>query len=567
MSIHAHGSFAELLQLAVTADSAPDFLVRALRMVLNDLRCEYGVLAEVTWTRDTAAELHILAQTRQGSEDETYDAPILREQTPLPISLSIPAAARHHVVREIPSILVLVQEQPPRQRHRYQAFLFGHPDSGTLLLVVDPGPVAKGLRVSTTSQLLFLVLHTLVRLWQDARLYESADALLKQALSEEDTASNRLLDIFDHLPQGVICIDIHGFLTHISRPAIDMLGLDACTVVPAQTHFSTLLSGHGRSVDQQADRLRSTLRWIFQQRTKPSVDDIPEQFDLHTSDDGLLHVRHVNLRQGVHALILSTSSWRTDLLTGPDTEPIDTNEDTFQSSLIARAQLAEESRLQTEQLLATIARQLLDPVRTLQQSAAKLIMEAELPKPVLLQQLTCINQISSRLAHLVSDAMDYHLVTQATLRPEAVDLEPLLNMTVKEVFTQMVPNSCSTFPLPKVQADPSLLIRAFSHLIQFSWDLRKSDEPLRIRLRFSKEQSTFVLSDNGQGLDMKILQDLFKEPLLEYQPIESPVHRSGRSLAVARKIFDMHGGALEVLSIPGVGTTYYFQLQLVEQHA
>lgn len=555
---------AELLRMAVTEESGPDLLARALQLVLEEVGSDYGVLAEVTWTRDTSAQLHLLAQTQQPFPDPVDVGtlrPGLRPQSPLPITLATPATGNQHLVREIPATLVLEKGAHSHERHRYQAFIFGHPESGALLLVLDPGPVASGHRVSHISKLLFLALQAVVRLWQDAQLRESAEALLEQAIAGEDPAGNRLLDMLDHMTQGVICVDIHGYLMHISKPAFPMLGLAESSVTP-ETHISSLLSSQGRSIDQHAGQLRPALRWIFQQRTEPSVDDFPEQFTLHLPPDRSIHVHHVVLQEGLHALILSELPQFDETTNTSDAAPITGDDAWFQAKLFTQARLAEESRHQTEQLISTIARQLLDPVRVLQQSAERLFNDATLPRATQIEHLTRIDHTASRLAALVSDAVDYQLVAQATLRPETLDLDPLLRMTVQEVFSQMGDDSCSVGSLPQVQADPSMVIRAFSHLIQFSWDLRKPDEALRIRLSFSNDQNAFVLSDNGQGLDMAILQDLVKAPLLECQPTEKPVRQSGRSLAIARKIFDMHRGAFEVLSIVGVGTTYYFQLPL-----
>ena len=158
--------------------------------------------------------------------------------------------------------------------------------------------------------------------------------------------------------------------------------------------------------------------------------------------------------------------------------------------------------------------------------------------------------------------VDYHLVAKSTVRAEVVDLESLVALTTQGVFTDLAPGSIIVGKMPAVRADPSLLIRALSHLINFARDHSRPEEPLRIRIGFSNSQQSFVLSDNGTGMDMGLINKLVNVPLSETHPLAQGLVQSGRSLAVAKKIINMHGGAFEVISMLGVGTTCYFQLPL-----
>jgi signal transduction histidine kinase len=66
----------------------------------------------------------------------------------------------------------------------------------------------------------------------------------------------------------------------------------------------------------------------------------------------------------------------------------------------------------------------------------------------------------------------------------------------------------------------------------------------------------FFVQDNGIGFDMKFKDRLFNM----FQRLDSSQPGTGIGLAMCRKIVDRHGGKIDVESVEGQGSTFFFTL-------
>jgi len=550
----------DLLRLAVEVEEMAHPLQQALQTILRATGSSQGLLAELPWCDDRQTRLLPVASMRL-----VPGAAPSRELSP---PLSRPGGLTLHLRRqqldngailEAPLEHLLAPsdpESPAAPGLPLIAYVFGRENTGHYLLALERHLGSVGLADHDGAYLLFQALETLLHSWNLASMKSSAEALLEQALAGNTEADAGTHPVFDHLQQGVVQIDVNGYVEFISQPALRLLDLSH---LPAgeHTHFSTLLSHAGQPFEPHASQLPDHLRWIFEQRTLPPVDAIPSSFLLHQDGAPALLVEKVHLQEGSHGLILSAGVG----LPPPasDSEQVQR----FEAIISSHARQATDCKRETEELLASVARNFLDPIRYVHQQAERLLRSDPAAQPERDDSLRKIAKTAAHLSDLIADVVDYHLVAKSTVRAEVVDLESLVQLTTQGVFTDLAPGSVIVGKMPAVRADPSLLIRALSHLINFARDHSKPDEPLRIRIGFSNSQQSFVLSDNGTGMDMGLINKLVNVPLSETHPLAQGLVQSGRSLAVAKKIINMHGGAFEVISMQGVGTTCYFQLPLV----
>ncbi|MBW8469104.1 MAG: HAMP domain-containing histidine kinase [Thiobacillus sp.] len=548
-----------LLRLAVEVEEMAHPLQQALQTIMRATGSSEGLLAELPWSEDLQTRLQPVASLRLAP-----DTPPSRQ---LSQPWSNPGGLRLHLqlqqlengaVLESPleHLLTPSDAAPPADPGLpLIAYVFGSENTGHYLLALERHIGSVGLADHDGAHLLFQALETLLHGWNLSSMRASVEALLEQALAGDTEADTGTHHLFNQLRQGVIQIDINGYIEYISQPALRLLGVDHLSTTE-QTHFSALLSNASHHFTPDSSGLPDNLRWIFEQRTLPSVDSIPDRFTLHREQGGNLRIEKVDHHEGFHALILSACNHESDNETTPD----DTLR--FDEIISRHARRANETRQESEELLAAVARNFLDPIRYLHQQAANLLDPSPARESERTEALRKITNTTAHLAELINDVVDYHLVTKSTVHAEVVDLESLVRLTAQSVFPDLGPGALIIGNMPTVRASPSLVIRALSHLINFARDHRKPEEPLRLRLGFSNSQQSFVLSDNGTGVEMDLINKLVNVPLAETHPLDTGLVQSGRSLAVAKKIISMHGGAFEVISMLGVGTTVYFQLPL-----
>ncbi|MGB8276207.1 MAG: XrtA/PEP-CTERM system histidine kinase PrsK [Alphaproteobacteria bacterium] len=139
---------------------------------------------------------------------------------------------------------------------------------------------------------------------------------------------------------------------------------------------------------------------------------------------------------------------------------------------------------------------------------------------------------------------------QGTAAQPAVDLAPMLRQVVKQKGgTRALVLDCRDNGLA-VAADPDRLASVVGHLIQNAIDAVDENGSVEVRLRAEDDKAVIEVKDNGPGMDAEFVrQHLFR-------PFRTTKDASfGLGLYETREFARQHGGALDVDSRPGHGTT------------
>jgi signal transduction histidine kinase len=112
--------------------------------------------------------------------------------------------------------------------------------------------------------------------------------------------------------------------------------------------------------------------------------------------------------------------------------------------------------------------------------------------------------------------------------------------------------------------DPHLLGRVFRHLLENAARHTPPGTRIVLRSRRTGERLEFSVEDNGPGIDALDLPLIFEK---FYRGKRGAIvgKGSGMGLAIVRAILSAHGGAIEVSSIPGQGTSFRFWVPLIEK--
>jgi PAS domain S-box-containing protein len=174
----------------------------------------------------------------------------------------------------------------------------------------------------------------------------------------------------------------------------------------------------------------------------------------------------------------------------------------------------------------------------------------------LLQDIIAI----SRLDHI--PALDFEAVNLCQLLQETVEkFRPAFEQRLQKVTLDL-----PTLPL-MAQANSDELQRVLVNLIENAVSYTPEQGEIALRVLQAEQQAVFEIRDTGIGMTPEEMQQIFSRFYRSPQARKMSVTGTGLGLAMVRKIIDMHGGDIQVESVPGEGSTFRVYLTLVAQRA
>jgi signal transduction histidine kinase/DNA-binding response OmpR family regulator len=231
---------------------------------------------------------------------------------------------------------------------------------------------------------------------------------------------------------------------------------------------------------------------------------------------------------------------------------------------------AEEARRLKQQFAQTISHELRTPLNLIVGFTEAMIQSPEyygepLPRRYL-RDLSIVFRNANHLQSLVNDVLDLARIeaAQMALQLERVALEPFLN-EVKEMACSMVEKHQLTFAFEKdvdltdLYMDPIRIKQVIYNLLSNA--ARFTDEGgITLRVLKGRQAVTFVVADTGIGIAAEDIPRIF-EPFVQLEnPMRRRIGGAGLGLSISRQLIDMHGSQLEVVSQPGKGSTFSFNL-------
>jgi two-component system phosphate regulon sensor histidine kinase PhoR len=171
----------------------------------------------------------------------------------------------------------------------------------------------------------------------------------------------------------------------------------------------------------------------------------------------------------------------------------------------------------------------------------------------------------ARLEKLINNFLDYvrldlHLITPLT---SAIQLEEACQEAVSQIQpladAKGVTLQTEFPPEPLVlQADPLLLQRALSNLLENAVKYSPPGSRVSLEVRAPEGEFQFSVQDQGPGIALQDQAHLFE---LLYRGKSAGVESGlGLGLAIVKRIIDAHGGRIWVTSQEGQGATFSFTL-------
>jgi two-component system, OmpR family, sensor histidine kinase NblS len=188
--------------------------------------------------------------------------------------------------------------------------------------------------------------------------------------------------------------------------------------------------------------------------------------------------------------------------------------------------------------------------------------------------LDTANRETDRLTRLVNDVLDLSKLESSKIYSfEAVEMSQAIEQTLrtyqlnakdkgiellKEIETQ----------LPAVLGNYDLLLQVFANLVGNALKFANDGDLVAIRAYVAPDVPSTVrieVADTGIGIAPEDQSAIFER----FFRVENRVHTlegTGLGLSIVRNIIDKHHSQINLISEDGVGTTFWFDLQVYDPH-
>ncbi|MFN9000970.1 MAG: ATP-binding protein [Holosporales bacterium] len=203
----------------------------------------------------------------------------------------------------------------------------------------------------------------------------------------------------------------------------------------------------------------------------------------------------------------------------------------------------------------------------LQQTASTKLDEEEKDR------LHTIMKMAQRMDNLINSLMAFSDVNLRTMNLHEVNLNQVLQDVLEDLSAMIKRNRVEIkIPreLPYVLCDPLRIAEVLSNLISNA--IKYNDKKTKIvemgydfrvipGLQDEEKKMVFYVKDNGIGIDPDYFDKIFQIFKRIYSPALSS-EGSGAGLTIVKRIIDRHQGHIWLESKPGVGSTFFFTLNV-----
>jgi signal transduction histidine kinase len=230
--------------------------------------------------------------------------------------------------------------------------------------------------------------------------------------------------------------------------------------------------------------------------------------------------------------------------------------------------LLELDRLKDE-FVATASHELRTPLTSLSGYLEMSLDPAEGPlSPTRESHLRIVKRNADRLAVLVDQLL---FLARADSHPLALDRQPVdLAEILSEAADTARPAAgaknislvIAGEPPPGVLADRPQLLRVVDNLVANAVKFTPDGGSVRLAARREGDSAVLEVTDTGLGIPRAEQQHLFNRFFRGTNAVEKAIPGSGLGLAISQVIAEAHGGAIQLESTPGAGSTFRLALPL-----
>lgn len=218
------------------------------------------------------------------------------------------------------------------------------------------------------------------------------------------------------------------------------------------------------------------------------------------------------------------------------------------------------------EFVANVSHELRTPI-TLIRGALETLMEGawkdEAHAPEFLQMA---QNHAGRLSRLVEDLLELSRLESGgdVVRPRQVHPDTILER-IRETFAPLAEKKKQRLSIESaapedLEADPDLLERALSNLVDNAVKYTPEGGRITVEARGESDHTAFVVRDSGPGIPEIHLPRVFERFYRVEKSRSRELGGTGLGLAIVKHIAQLHGGSVTVQSKPGAGTAFTLRI-------
>jgi signal transduction histidine kinase len=223
---------------------------------------------------------------------------------------------------------------------------------------------------------------------------------------------------------------------------------------------------------------------------------------------------------------------------------------------------------QKDEFLAVLAHELRNPLAPMRTGLDLLLRyQQQAPPPAVERTLAAMNRQLHHMVRLIDDLLDVSRISRGLLelKRERVDLASLVRSTVdgarpwferrKQVISVDISGELSA------HADSTRVAQILTNLLHNAAKFTPEGGSIRVELARAGEHAALRVIDSGSGIRADQLDRVFDMFARVERPGVAPESGLGIGLALARRLAEMHGGSLSVVSEgEGRGSTFTLRI-------
>lgn len=227
--------------------------------------------------------------------------------------------------------------------------------------------------------------------------------------------------------------------------------------------------------------------------------------------------------------------------------------------IVSRAQaiIRRQSSARYREFIAKAAHELRTPMTSIYGFTA-LLKSRDYEREVVRDVVDTVHEQAERLVHLSNELLDLSRIESRGRQGLVLEPQPLAPLLERAAAEQAVPGDARRVNtdlepgLPALRLDRVKIAQALSNMLSNACKFSPPGTPVTLRAFREGERVGIRVTDRGIGMSGEELGHLF-EPFWRSEK-SSEIPGSGLGMALTREIVQLHGGSIEVASVPGEGT-------------
>lgn len=226
------------------------------------------------------------------------------------------------------------------------------------------------------------------------------------------------------------------------------------------------------------------------------------------------------------------------------------------------------------QFLGMAAHDLRGPIGNIQILASMLLSDETWLDAEPRNELQLIEQLSAFMMTLLNDLLDVSAIEagQFKLHYEQAEVCELMDQAIL-IGGRHARQKCTAIQWERpdqplyLMLDPRKFVQAAANLISNAVKYSPKNTSVRIVHKLDEDRLRLAVWDQGAGIPIKEQKRLFESFATGSAKSQTEEKPTGLGLLIVKKIVEAHGGAVGVISEPGCGSCFWFELPVTYQHA